>query len=152
MNSIFGIGLAELVLILLLAGLLLRPQHIRQVSHKLGLYLAKAQKMLLQMRRGVEWELSAADTPEMRETLEELRQLQKQVQELQKQVRGAVDPAQLLRPNGLSDGRFANSPSLRSEDDREWAKLPDDEPERSIAPPPNLPKLVDVPDDPDPQE
>jgi Sec-independent protein translocase protein TatA len=152
MNSIFGVGLAELILILLLAGLLLGPQHIRQISHKLGLYLAKAQKMVLQMRRGMERELSVADTPEMRETLDELRQLQKQVQSLQKQVRGSLDPQQILPLNELNDGRYANSPSLRSEDNRDWAKLPDDEPERSIAPPPNLPKLIDVPDDPNPQE
>lgn len=152
MNSIFGVGLAELVLILLLAGLLLGPQHIRQISHKLGLYLTKAQKMVLQMRRGMERELGAADTPEMRETLDELRQLQKQVQALQKQVRGTFDPQQIFPLNELNDGRYANSPSLRSEDNREWAKLPDDEPERSIAPPPNLPQLVDVPDDPTPQE
>jgi sec-independent protein translocase protein TatB len=152
MNSIFGVGLAELILILLLAGLLLGPQHIRQISHKLGLYLAKAQKMVLQMRRGMERELSVADTPEMRETLDELRQLQKQVQSLQKQVRGSLDPQQILPLNELNNGRYANSPSLRSEDNRDWAKLPDDEPERSIAPPPNLPKLIDVPDDPNPQE
>jgi Sec-independent protein translocase protein TatA len=152
MNSIFGVGLAELVLILLLAGLLLGPQHIRQISHKLGLYLAKLQKEVLQIRQGLKQELRAADTPEMRETLEELRKLQEQVRSLQQQIHAPLDPDQILRPNSLSGGRYANKASLFPEGSRDWFNLPDDKPERSIAPPPNLPKLVDVPDDPTPQE
>ena len=107
MNSFFGVGLAELVFILLLAGLLLGPQQIRRVARQLGMFAAGAQRMIGQLRSQFNQELDAADLQEMREAVADVQTLQKQLAEMRQEMRG------FLTQNGAALSQIAQEPLLK---------------------------------------
>lgn len=86
MDSIFGIGSAELIFILLLAGLLMGPQQIRKMARLLGLWTARVQRYYRDFILQLNSELDAADLQEMKEAMREVKELRQQVQILQQDV------------------------------------------------------------------
>lgn len=113
MDSFFGIGFPELLLILLFAGLVLGPQRIREVARTLGKWMAELQKIMREFSRQLNAELDNGS--EMKGALDEVRGLQKQMNDLKQQVKRAstdfiserkvgLDPAgdnhTILPPNG----------------------------------------------------
>ncbi len=136
MDSFFGIGLPELVVILLLAGLVMGPQRIRTVARWLGGFVAQMQRLSRDFSRQLNEELDALDQQEVREALEEVKTLRRQVSDLRKEVfslpKEAVNEGQraldeVKRP--LANGS-ANQPG-------------------STQSPSGLPKAIRVPDDPE---
>jgi sec-independent protein translocase protein TatB len=89
MNSIFGIGFAELVVILILAGLLLGPHRIRQVARLLGRLTAQLQAVSRQFTRQLHAELDALDMEEIRGAMQDVKDLQRQVESLRRELRDA---------------------------------------------------------------
>ena len=144
MDSFFGIGLPELILILLLAGMVMGPQRIRHVARKLGRITAQLQKISREFARQLNAEIDSLDGNEVRDSLNELRQLQDEVQALRRELsqapRSAVDEAR----NAVADAQKA----LSSDNEK-----PDESSEASDAPTPGqksaMPNLLEVPDDPD---
>ncbi|MDT8305245.1 MAG: hypothetical protein RRC07_04865 [Anaerolineae bacterium] len=86
MDDFLGIGLPELVLILIIAGLFLEPQQIRGIARMVGKFIAQMQGIMFDFRRQINAELDALDDAEMKEAIADLRQLQRQVDELRRQV------------------------------------------------------------------
>lgn len=154
MDSIFGIGVPELIIILLLAGMIMGPQRIRQVAYTLGRITAQLQRVSKEFTRQLNAELDSLEDDTVRETLSDVRQLQKEVAELRRELARA--------PRSLQDA--GKQLAQEAEDAfRGTAKAAEeavkDEPAESPAPKsptPNipapkspLPKAVDVPGDPE---
>jgi Sec-independent protein translocase protein TatA len=86
MDSFFGIGLAELIVILVLAGLVMGPHHIRRVARTLGRVTAQLQNISREFTRQLNAELDSLDTGEMKGAVQDVKELQRQVQELRREL------------------------------------------------------------------
>lgn len=142
MDSFFGIGLPELIAILILAGLVLGPQRIREVARTLGKWTAIVQQYARQFTRQLNAELDAMDVEDLRAMRDELHQLRRQVTSLQDDLKAearhlaqgtrqiAQDLENSLDPRLAANGNAAANPS-------------------SDPPLPALPKPLEVTDDPE---
>jgi Sec-independent protein translocase protein TatA len=90
MNSFFGIGLAELVFILLIAGLLLGPREIGKFARTAGVALGKGKALLSSWRAQLASELSGAEAAEMRATLQDMEELQQQLLDLRREMQNML--------------------------------------------------------------
>ena len=149
MDSFFGVGLPELILILLLSGLVLGPHKIRQVAHTLGRTKAQLQQVSRQFSRQLNAELDALDDDVVRNSLNDMRELQREVQELRREL-GSVPRS--LRNQGLSF--VEETEAALKESSSPPAKVAEaDAPEPAPGPaetrPQTLPQAVEVPGDPD---
>ena len=160
MDSFFGIGLPELVLILLLAGLVMGPHRIREVARIFGRVTAQVQRISREFARQLNSELDAVSDGELKSSLNDMRVLQEEVEALRKELaqvprsfrevtdsiaaegRDTVDSAKAamtgakLSPTGEDapeDGQELSDVDSTSRDDEQ---LP-------------LPRAIDVPEDPE---
>lgn len=140
MDDILGIGLSELVLILIIAGLFLKPQQIRDIARTVGRFVAQMQGIMLEFRRQINAELDALNDAEMKEAIADLRQLQREVEELRRQV----NPQQLIDESRRAAAEAERSFKPRSQVPPEAAGEPEPAQE-----PVSLPRAVDVPEDPE---
>lgn len=166
MDSIFGIGIPELVVILLLAGMIMGPQRIRQVAYTLGRITAQLQKVSREFTRQLNAELDALEDGSLRDTMDDVRQLQKEVQQLRRELANAPKTLQgagkKLTEETEAALREAETPRntkssgesvLADDEETEPAEQPSiqeapaDTALKSEKPP--LPKAIDVPGDPD---
>lgn len=85
MDSFFGIGLPELVLILILAGIVMGPHRIRHVARTLGSIIAQMQLISRQFMRQLNTELDAAGSTEIKGAAQDLKELQREVASLRRQ-------------------------------------------------------------------
>lgn len=184
MDNIFGIGLPEFVLILIIAGMVMGPERIARAARSLGVLTARLQGVSRSFFRQLNAELDSVDeSGELKSTVEELNQLRRQVADLRNEVfsittgaategkraiseikgeaeRSIMPPnpltgsrrikptphdaapapadAPIYRPPSLFDGDAAVNPTDRSANGAP-----------AVNPPANLPKRIDVPDDPD---
>lgn len=156
MDSFFGIGLPELIFILLLASIVMGPQRIRQVARWLGMMTVKLQRISRTFQRQLNAELDAMDGSEdFRGAMQDVKELQRQVNELKQELRASTK-------GGLDAGRTAVAETRQSMQsilppDLVSPKTPDngqpdsDHPPKTDLPPATsaIPKPVEVPDDPD---
>ena len=157
MDSFFGIGAPELILILLLAGIVMGPERIGKVARWLGKTTAQLQAISRQFMRQLNAELTAADEGgELKGAMDDIQALQRQVKQLRDEIKSsAMKPVEEGRA-ALDESRKAIDSAakmlqkpLAITDEREKPAE-----ENRIAPPmpdPNqpLPNLVNVPDDPE---
>ena len=144
MDSFFGIGLPELILILLLAGMVMGPQHIRQVARRLGRITAQLQRISREFARQLNAEIDSLDGNEVRDSLSELRQLQDEVRALRRELsqapRSAVDEAR----KAVADAQQALSTGNEKQDENSEASDAPTTVQKSA-----MPYLLEVDDDPD---
>lgn len=149
MDSFFGIGTPELVLILLLAGLVLGPHRIRRVAHWLGKTTAQLQAIARGFSRQLNAELDAVDgTGDLRDTMKEMQDLRRQIADLRREVTSvAAQPFEESR-QALQEGQKALENTIKPPNLSEKTKQ---KPTSSAAngDDTSLPKLIDVADDPD---
>ncbi len=158
MDSIFGIGVPELVIILLLAGLVLGPQRIRQAAYTLGRITAQLQRVSREFTRQLNAELDSLEDGSIRDTMNDVRQLQKEVAELRRELadapRSLQQAGQKLTKEAEKSLRDAASDAGQASEETA-AEAPAAEvsaSEASAKPPPSqspLPNPVDVPGDPE---
>ncbi len=87
MDSVFGIGLPEFVLIIVIAGMVMGPERILKTARTLGVLTARLQAVSRSFLRQLNSELDAIDeTGQIKETVEELELLRRQVAELRNDV------------------------------------------------------------------
>lgn len=87
MDSVFGIGLPEFVLIIVIAGMVMGPERILKTARTLGVLTARLQAISRSFLRQLNSELDAIDeTGQIKETVEELELLRRQVAELRNDV------------------------------------------------------------------
>ncbi|MGB1252884.1 MAG: Sec-independent protein translocase subunit TatA/TatB [Candidatus Promineifilaceae bacterium] len=134
-TGILNIGFSELVFILILAGLVMGPNRIRDVARWLGQTTAKLQGISRQFRNQLNNELDAAEKEDLRGALDDIKDLRRQVVELRREL--------------VSVPQDINQAAKDAEQDAA-VPLPDvakpSAAENSIAPS-NLPNLVDIDDD-----
>ncbi len=161
MDSFFGIGLPELVIILLLAGLVLGPHRIRQFARLFGRVTVQLQRVSREFARQLNAELDAMDGGEMKNTLKDMRTLQDEVQALRQEL---AQVPRTFREQGeavLQEGKAAVKEGeaaldIPSESKKVQTEIPEsveEQPEVSstdngISRPP-LPKPIEVPEDPE---
>ena len=149
MDSFFGIGLPELVFILLLSGIVMGPHRIRQVAHTLGRTTAQLQRVSRQFARQLNAELDALDDNSVRNSLNDMRELQHEVQELRREL-GNVPKSLRNQSQGLLDetNRSLEQSSATPADDAALAPT-EPAPVPVTIPSTTLPRAVEVPGDPD---
>jgi Sec-independent protein translocase protein TatA len=86
MDSVLGIGLPELMVILLLAGLIMGPQRVRQVARTLGRLTAELQRTSRQFFRQLNAELDTLDKGELKAARRDLEELRQELRDLRQQV------------------------------------------------------------------
>lgn len=95
MDSLFNIGLPELIFILLLAGLVMGPERIRQVARWLGKVTAQTQAISRAFVRQLDSELDAVEKGELKAAVSDIQSLQQEIEQLRRELRSA--PAVLGR-------------------------------------------------------
>lgn len=87
MDNIFGVGLPEVVLILIIAGMVMGPERIVRAARTLGVLVTRLQKVGLASVRQLTAELDSADeTGQVRSTAEEMKELHHQMAELRREI------------------------------------------------------------------
>ncbi|HET6443585.1 MAG TPA: hypothetical protein VFI27_03310 [candidate division Zixibacteria bacterium] len=86
MDSFFGIGLPELIFILLLSGLVMGPNRIRQVARTLGRTTAQLQRVARQFALQLNAELDSLEDDTVRNSYNDFRDLRREVQELRREL------------------------------------------------------------------
>ena len=101
MDSFFGIGAPELILILLLAGIVMGPERIGKVARWLGKTTAQLQTISRQFMRQLNAELTAADQgKELQGAMDDIKALQRQINQLKNDLKASA-----MKP--VEDGRTA---------------------------------------------
>ena len=99
MDSVFGIGLPELILIAVLAGMLMGPERIVRFARAAGHMTARLQSVSRAFLRQLSAELDSTDADgQLRDTIDELQQLRRQVAELRSEVLTIADSVQDMEP------------------------------------------------------
>jgi len=173
MDSFFGIGLPEFVLILVIAGMVMGPERIVRMARSLGVVTARLQNISRTFLRQLSAELdSVDDTGALRSTAEELKQLKQQVADLRDEVFTLAGEG--IAPQKASktiNGATRNSimpPTLTAPQQSQGKAVPEikntapvpaspkitrpsieDTPDARTARLPHLPRRVDIPEDPD---
>lgn len=86
MDSFFGIGGPELVVILLLAGLIMGPERIRDVARYLGRLTAQLQAISREFARQLNSELDSVEGGAVRGSMEDMQELRREVQALRREL------------------------------------------------------------------
>ncbi|HEX6387173.1 MAG TPA: twin-arginine translocase TatA/TatE family subunit [Anaerolineae bacterium] len=161
MDSFFGIGLPELVVILILAGIVMGPQRIGQVARWLGRTTAQLQLISRSFMRQLNAELEAADqSGELKNTMQDVQDLQRQLAELRGELRSvtrgavresenAVRESQELLEQSIKPPGLNKPPGLKSPPSAKKSVHPPKGPAGENGASPDLPNVVDVPDDPE---
>jgi sec-independent protein translocase protein TatB len=163
MDSFFGIGFAELILILIVAGIVMGPERIGQTARWLGRTTAQLQKISRGFIRQLNHELdNSSDGQALRDTMQELQQLRRELTDLRGEVnqttRGAAqagrqavkDIENSIKPPDMKPGMsvpqsqaVAAGPDVRDKN----GAVPGEATQDTAVPP--LPALVEIPDDPE---
>jgi Sec-independent protein translocase protein TatA len=149
MDSFFGVGLPELVLILILAGIILGPHRIRQVAHTIGKVTAQLQVVSRQFMRQLNAELDGLEDGTVRNTMQDVRDLQKEVEELRKEL-GQVPKS--LRGDGqkiVEEAESTMNPDSTSKANGSEVSTDQEQSEPAPEEKPSLPKALDIPGDPE---
>ncbi len=146
MDSFFGIGLPELILILMLSGLVMGPQRIRKVAYTLGRWTAQLQQISRQFARQLNAELDALEDGSVRDTVNEMRELQREVQELRQQIK---DVPRALGDQGRTITEEAEEVMRGPRPTRSGGKTSESKPEEDTQEEPTLPTAIEIPGDPD---
>ena len=159
MDSFFGIGLPELILILLLSGLVMGPHRIRHVAHTLGHWTARLQRVSRQFARQLNAELDAMEGDSVRNTYNDMRELQREVQELRRELGNVPNSLRSQGQDIIDEANVAmKGPSSTPPTDAADTSPGQAEEAASLdipsspEPPPDvssLPKAIEIPGDPD---
>lgn len=146
MDSFFGIGTPELILILLLAGIVMGPHRIRQVAYWLGKTTAQLQAVARGFSRQLNAELDAVDgSSDMRDAMREVQDLRRQIADLRREVTSvAAQPYEEGRRT-LQESQHLVENSIRPPQPKEKPKQAPAQGNGEAS----LPKPIDVADDPD---
>lgn len=150
MDSFFGIGLPELILILIIAGLVMGPERLGQTARWLGRIVAQLQSISRGFVRQLNAELDAVDaTGELKATARELQDLRRQVADLRQEVTAAAtrplqEGQQALRETREELERTIQQPLETGAPAKTTGAAPADSPASA------LPARVEVDDDPEP--
>ena len=85
--NLFNIGFSELAVVLIMAGLIMGPQRIRQVARWLGKFTVQTQQIYRDFRRQLNAELDDVDREELKGAISDIQDLRQQVVDLRRELR-----------------------------------------------------------------
>ena len=132
--QLFNIGFGELFFILIMVGILLGPQRIRQAARWLGQTISQLRRTWATFQQQLANELDVAERQELREALQELRDLQKEVAQLRYEVTNSPKMIQREASKAINATAPIPEPSIGGE---------------RISSPTALPRLRPIEDDPE---
>lgn len=144
MDSLFGIGMSELVVILIIAGIVMGPERIAHVARWLGKTTVQLQAISRGFVRQLTNELDGShDGQAIREAMNEVQSLRAELQNLRQELTTATAPVlkesqQLLQETENS----IHPPDLAAGPKNGATAVP-------VPPPLELPRLTAVADDPE---
>jgi len=149
MDSFFGIGLPELILILVVAGIVMGPERIGVAARWLGRTTSQLQAVSRSFMRQINAELDGLEgSSEIKDTVREMQDLHGELAQLRKEL--------LSLTNGVSQDTKKRVSETKEELERtiapSFATRPANgtsSPVEDPLPPVELPQRVEVPDDPD---
>ncbi|MCA9999205.1 MAG: twin-arginine translocase TatA/TatE family subunit [Anaerolineales bacterium] len=149
MDSVFGIGLPEFILIMLIAGIVMGPERIAHTARWLGKTTAQLQAISRGFVRQLTAEIDGADDGAFREALAEMQDLRRQVNELRSELTETIkapvnDTRKVLGESQELLSRSIQPPTLGHNN----GKAPSSQ-EPAKPPTLPLPKPLNVPDDPE---
>ena len=153
MDNVFGIGFPELVVILLLAGIVMGPQRIRQVARWLGQMTVKLQKISRTFTRQLNAELDSMDGGDgPRGAMQDVQELRRQVDELRRDLLTGGNDVIGVGKTAVSEAKQSLQ-SIRPPDLAARPPQNNDRPKTAVNPTPlapdKLPNLIEIPDDPE---
>ena len=149
MDSFFGIGAPELILILVIAGLVMGPERIGRTARWLGRTAAQLQGVSRSFMRQLNAELDLdSETSELKSAWRDMQDLRRQIDDLKGELTAVAGGAFKEGEKALTDvkkevERTIAPPSLTAPVAEESAKADDP------APPQKLPERIEVADDPE---
>lgn len=173
MDNIFGVGLPELIVIMIIAGMVLGPERIVRASRTLGVLTGRLQKISRGFVRQLQSEVSNIDEDgQLQSTVDELNQLRRQFDELKREVIGLtsapiVETRETFREikreaeNSIMPPGLAPQASVPSGSDNAIHRPPSLVPpvpptnggqvssEKAAAAPVSLPQRLEIAEDPD---
>lgn len=162
MDSFFGIGFPELMLILIVAGVVMGPERIGQAARWLGRTTAQLQKISRGFMRQLNQELdSSGDGEAIKETMQELQQLRKELTALRGEVTQTTQDATRTGQKAIEDIQNSikppniippSPPAPPQNEDASKREAGGDNGKNGAAESmavPKLPTPLDIPDDPE---
>ncbi|MBK7895770.1 MAG: twin-arginine translocase TatA/TatE family subunit [Candidatus Promineifilaceae bacterium] len=166
MDSFFGIGFPELILILIVAGIVMGPERIGVAARWLGRTTAQLQKISRGFVRQLNQELdSSGDGQAIKETMQELQKLRKELTDLRGEVTQTSNDATKAGRQAFADiNNSIKPPAMKPPTVPPASAAPangkvnvaeahtgagDKETNETDTAVPPLPSLLEVPDDPE---
>jgi len=160
MDSFFGIGAAELVVILFLAGIVMGPKRIRQVAFWLGKVTAQLQTISRGFTRQLNAELSEVDDDgQMKDAWGEVQDLRQQLADLKREITSVATQPIAEGQQAIQEAKRAVDNSIRPPNlgPENWipkeTAMQNDDPQTGESnqngESNNLPNVVEVSDDPE---
>lgn len=145
MDSFFGIGLPELILIMLIAGIVMGPHRIAHTARWLGKVTVQLQTISRTFMQQLNSEIEAIDEGgELKSAAAEIRDLQRQLAELRKEITSVTNTAVQEGRSAIDEIEQSIKPPSLSE-----SKQPPGQNGTPPAPPIQLPNVIDIEGDPD---
>jgi len=147
MDSFFGIGIPELIVILLLAGLIMGPQRIRTVAYTIGRVTAQLQAVSRQFARQLNAELDGLEDETLQGAMQDMNELRREVETLRRELTAA--PKSLLGEveREIQETKAAIDPETAKQEANPVEEPPASEPIDNKKP--TLPTAIEVPGDPE---
>lgn len=140
MDSLFGIGMSELVIILIIAGVVMGPERIAHVARWLGKTTAQLQTISRGFIRQLNNELDGSqDGQAIRDAMNEVQSLRQELQNLRQELATSTAPIIRESQQALQDAENSIHPPSLATGQKNGAPT-------TVA---DLPRLTAVADDPD---
>ena len=149
MDSFFGIGLPELILILLIAGVVMGPERIGVAARWLGRTTAQLQAISRSFVRQLNAELDGLqEADELKGAMRDMQDLRRQVDQLKQELLSVTNGAMRDSKESLSEIQKEVERTIAPPAITNPAQEPDSS--TSVSSPEDLPSRLEVPDDPEP--
>lgn len=152
MDSFFGIGAPELVVILLLAGIVMGPKRIQQVAFWLGKVTAQLQSISRNFTRQLNAELSTVDEGgELTDAWKEVQDLRRQLKDLRSEITSIASQPMAEGKKAVAEAKHVVENSIHPPPPHKQPKtnqIPETMPSSSEQAD-GLPQALEVSDDPE---
>jgi Sec-independent protein translocase protein TatA len=154
MDNLFGIGMPELILILIIAGIVMGPERIGQIARWLGKTTAQLQTISRSFMRQLNNELDGLDDGHaLRDAMEEVKILRKELQSLRTEFTSVTASVTAEGKTALDEQEYSIQPPILKPVSGEKVGKEETAVNGALKMPlptaSELPKLAEVPDDPE---
>ncbi|HFQ92825.1 MAG TPA: hypothetical protein ENK32_02360 [Anaerolineae bacterium] len=168
MDNFFGIGLPELILILVIAGIVMGPERIVLIARWLGKTTAQLQSVSRAFVRQLHAELDGVDDGDaFKDVMNELQGLRSELESLKgeftsiatgtvkeskdviQEIENSIKPPSLMPPEMTTTPKAASAAQNGDENKAAANGAGESDEKPAATPSPSLPNILEVPDDPE---